>query len=59
MKKVLRALLSVAAASFGVRSKHKHRQDLENLPVLVLILAALLFTAAFVAVLMGVVSWVV
>lgn len=59
MKKLWRALASVAAASFGVRSRQEHRQDLQDLPVPLLIAAAVIFTLGFVLGLATIVSWVV
>lgn len=58
MKKLWRAVLGVAAAAFGVRSQASHRSDWSEIPFSAFVLAAVLFTAAFIALLILVVRWV-
>lgn len=58
MKKWLRALMSVAAAAFGVQSNKNREHDFANLPAGVVIAAGLIFTVLFVLTLAAIVSWV-
>lgn len=56
MKKWWLALASVAAAAFGVQSNKNRRRDFEHQSPAAMIVAGLVFTVVFVAVLLAVVN---
>lgn len=54
-----RVVLSVMQASFGVQSNKNRERDFGQKSLVPFIVAALLFTAAFVTILLLIVHWVV
>jgi hypothetical protein len=53
-----RAVVSVLQASFGVQSAENRKRDFQSRSIMPYVVAALLFTAAFILVLAGVVALV-
>lgn len=55
---VLKVLQSIAAGAFGVQSAKRHQEDFNSHSPWPYVIAGILFTAGFIAVLVFIVSWV-